>query len=344
MSKFLIRDVHLFDGIDVHAQPQTVQVSDGIIQYVGETTPAILPDDNDDDDLVTIDGKGCTLLPGLIDAHTHVFRGVEQVKGAIVAGVTTVLDMHNEPSNARYMKDLARRCSELPEIFSALHAATIDGGWPRAIVRHTNSDPEVLVGLDGWPKLTTPKSAAAYVAQNKAMGADFIKLMQESGECLTLSPLPAPTQTLQEAVVNAAHAHDLLTFAHATNLRETMLVLEAGVDAMAHQFFDQPHTQQLINAYTTSPVRPFVIPTLTAISSMMGLSTARDWVEGPGAAASNKKLLTESSRHCLCDCMKISRPGCNVQFAYDCIKALKSNGVDIVWYVHPSFSSLAVNG
>ena len=151
--------------------------------------------------------------------------------------------------------------------------------------------------------------------------------MQESAECLTFSELPAPTKELQEAVIQAARKHDLLTFAHATNLRETLLVLDAGVDAMAHQFFDQEHTPELIASYKKN--NAFVVPTLTAISSMMGLQTAKDWAGGVEAG----RLLTSSSRHCLCDCMKISREGCSVQYAYDCLKALKATGIDIVWYV-----------
>lgn len=153
----------------------------------------------------------------------------------------------------------------------------------------------------------------------------FIKLMQESAECLTFLELPAPTKELQEAVIKAAKEHNLLTFAHATNLRETLLVLDAGVDGLAHQFFDQKHTKQLIESYKKT--NAFVIPTLTAISSMMGLETAKDWAQSPRPG----KLLTPGSRHSLCDCMKISREGCSVQFAYDCIKALKANGIDIIW-------------
>ena len=151
--------------------------------------------------------------------------------------------------------------------------------------------------------------------------------MQESGECLTLANLPAPTRELQTAVVKAAKENSLLTFAHATNLRETLLVLDAGVDALAHQFFDQPHPPELIERYKEQDA--FLIPTLTAISSMMGLPTAKDWASKPQP----EKLLTATSRHVFCDCMKISKEGCNVQFAYDCVKALKAEGIDIIWYV-----------
>ena len=149
--------------------------------------------------------------------------------------------------------------------------------------------------------------------------------MQESAECLTFDELPAPTKELQEAVIQAAKEHGLLTFAHATNLRETLLVLDAGVDGLAHQFFDQKHTDGLITSYKRN--NAFVIPTLTAISSMMGLDTARKWAQHSDA----DKLLSPSSRHSLCNCMKISRDGCSVQFAYDSLKALKANGIDIVW-------------
>ncbi|KAK3046775.1 hypothetical protein LTR09_011756 [Extremus antarcticus] len=319
MSAFVIQNVRLFDGFRVHDGPCSVQVSEGKIERI-ESSSSLGTANR----LSVIDGSGCTLLPSLIDAHVHVFRGVDEVKRALAAGVTTLFDMHNTPSNATYMKDLSRQSNELPEVFSAFHAATVDGGWPRAIVRHTTDDPTILASLADYPKLDTPRSAFEFVAKNKSMGADFIKLMQESAECLTFQELPAPSKELQKAVIDAAKEHDLLTFAHATNLRETLLVLDAGVSAMAHQFFDQAHTEEVIASYKKT--NAFVVPTLTAISSMMGLGTAKTWA----GSAQADKLLTDSSRHLLCDCMRISSEGCSVQYAYRCVKALKANGIDII--------------
>ena len=151
--------------------------------------------------------------------------------------------------------------------------------------------------------------------------------MQESGECLNFNPLNAPALDLQAGVVKAAHKHGLLTVAHATNLRETMLVLEAGVDGLAHQFFDKPHTSRLIEAYKDH--KAFVIPTLTAVNSMLGLRSSNGFAEDTRAIS----RLTEISKACLCDHMSIALPYCNVQYAYDCIRALKSAGIDIVWSV-----------
>ena len=135
---YLIQNVRLFDGVEVHEEPCSIYVSNGQIQSVTTTEPLNVPNGAE-----IVDGAGCTLLPGLIDAHTHVFRAPEPLKSAIPAGVTTVFDMHNTPEDGVYMKDLARDSIELPQIFSALYAATVRGGWPEAIVRHTVTDPKV---------------------------------------------------------------------------------------------------------------------------------------------------------------------------------------------------------
>jgi imidazolonepropionase-like amidohydrolase len=140
--------------------------------------------------------------------------------------------------------------------------------------------------------------------------------MQESGECLNFDELDAPTGELQAAVIKSAHKHGLLTVAHATNLRETMLVLQAGVDGLAHQFFDKPHTEEL-----------FVIPTLTAVNSMIGVESSTEFAKDPRAV----KDLSASTKACLCDHMSIALPYCNTKYAYDCVRALKDAGIDIVW-------------
>lgn len=138
MVVYFIKNVHLFDGFDKRSGTYSIVVADGRIERIAEASSIDAPIDAE-----VVDGEGCTLLPGLIDAHTHVFRDVETVKRAIFAGVTTVFDLHNRPVDALYMKEQSRSSSELPDIFSALYAATVDGGWPRAIVKHTVKDPKV---------------------------------------------------------------------------------------------------------------------------------------------------------------------------------------------------------
>src|SRR5262245_61382933 len=82
-TSFAIANVRVFDGEKVIPRA-TVVVKDGRIASVGadvQAPPATQ----------TIDGAGQTLLPGLIDSHTHSFGNA--LERALMFGVTTSLDM-----------------------------------------------------------------------------------------------------------------------------------------------------------------------------------------------------------------------------------------------------------
>jgi imidazolonepropionase-like amidohydrolase len=55
----LVRDVRVFDGLETVPRAQVVIDGDRIAEYGGDRVE------------LEIDGSGKTLLPGLIDAHTH---------------------------------------------------------------------------------------------------------------------------------------------------------------------------------------------------------------------------------------------------------------------------------
>ena len=76
----VFRDARVFDGAQVLPRA-TVWVKDGQIAAVGPELQA-------PDAAHVIDARGKTLLPGLIDSHTHVF-GLEVLRAALVFGVTT---------------------------------------------------------------------------------------------------------------------------------------------------------------------------------------------------------------------------------------------------------------
>src|SRR6185503_13128010 len=83
---FLITNVTVFDG--ERARPNmNVVVEDGVIQSVDRRANTRR--------LATVDGAGATLLPGLIDSHTHP-RTVTDLQTALRFGVTTVLDMASD--------------------------------------------------------------------------------------------------------------------------------------------------------------------------------------------------------------------------------------------------------
>ena len=135
MGSVLIKDVRIFTGQEV-LDSGFVLVEDGIINSIGRSPPAV--------DAPTISAPGATLMPGLIDAHIHAHQGeVQGLEQHLRFGVTTVLDMHNEPKFVASLKKAAKERHDVADFKSACHAATIDQGWPAPVVTLHDKSVEV---------------------------------------------------------------------------------------------------------------------------------------------------------------------------------------------------------
>ena len=80
---------------------------------------------------------------GRLGALLTRFVGPEILRPAIACGITTCLDMHNEPDSVIRIKKACAASAELPDLKSAFYGATIEGGWPKPIVLHLDPSPEV---------------------------------------------------------------------------------------------------------------------------------------------------------------------------------------------------------
>jgi hypothetical protein len=138
----LIRNVRVFDGARTIPRADVLISDDRIAAYDGRRVD------------VEVDGSGKTLLPGLIDAHTHAFDG--DLAQALRFGVTTELDMFCLPANLQRQRQLAAERDDVADIRSAGTLATAPSGtpatsshrlWPRCWVtrsaRSTQSPPRV---------------------------------------------------------------------------------------------------------------------------------------------------------------------------------------------------------
>jgi hypothetical protein len=106
-----------------------------------------------------VDGRGLTLLPGLIDAHTHTFAA-PALEAALAYGATTVLDMFTGPDLLRPWREeqAAGRAGGRADIFSAGIVATAAGGHG------------TQYGLP-IPTVDSPETAAGFVADRVAEGS-----------------------------------------------------------------------------------------------------------------------------------------------------------------------------
>jgi len=175
--------------------------------------------------------------------------------------------------------------------------------------------------------LKSPDEADAYIDDQIKAGADYIKILQESGSVLGMD-LPVPTPELQKAVIDAAHRRGLKAVAHAQSLRDTILVLEAGIDGMAHTFCDEPPTDELISAYKKN--NAWCCATLSAFGSLT--ATRPDIMKAFTDDQRVKELLTDQERDHLGCCMGGSSHG-SIDLAVQSVKALRRANIDIVWYV-----------
>ena len=120
-NSFVIRNARVFDGKQIISSGD-VWVEDGKIKEVGQQLQV-------PSNITTVDGTGDTLLPGLIDAHTHV-RGRDSLKEALIFGVTTELDMFTDINYVQQVKkeEAEGKDLELADIRSAGTLATAAGG------------------------------------------------------------------------------------------------------------------------------------------------------------------------------------------------------------------------
>jgi imidazolonepropionase-like amidohydrolase len=143
---------------------------------------------------------------------------------------------------------------------------------PGLIDAHTHADLETL-----GHAVARPEDAARFVDDRIAEGADYIKVLIESGKTLG-KHVPVVDERIVRAAVTVAHHRDTMVIAHALTIDATREALAAGVDGFAHLFIDGPHPPELIEALTAA--RVFMIPTLSTLASItnqhFGASLARD--------------------------------------------------------------------
>jgi imidazolonepropionase-like amidohydrolase len=188
-----------------------------------------------------------TLLPGLVDCHSHLnlpgdgttiegaaadgddlllLRSAENARITLHAGVTTLRDNGASHRTTFAIKEaLRRKIITGPRVSISGRPITITGGhcWPFG----GEAD-----GVDG---------VRAMVRQMVKEGADWIKVMATGGG--TANTLPyRPSYTVAElrAVVEEAHSANRLAAAHCSCTAGMLNALDAGVDMIIHGNFHDP--------------------------------------------------------------------------------------------------------
>ncbi len=240
----VIHGARIFDGERILAA-STVLLGNDRILAIQDEPPA-------SDGVEVLHCEGCTLLPGLIDAHAHI--GLErELQQALIFGVTTELDLYTFlPTDLRTQlrEDLASGSRlDMADFRMATTPVTCPDGLG------VRFNPEI-------PTLAAAAGAQAFVDARLAEGADYIKIMYDDGHSFG-GDLPNLTAEVLMAAVEAAHARGKLAVTHVTSRHGARAAVEAGADGFAHVFVDELPDEAL--SADAAERGMFLIATLTTL-------------------------------------------------------------------------------
>jgi imidazolonepropionase-like amidohydrolase len=278
MSSFLFsggrfldpRRGELMDGVEVLIEGERVkEVADRSIKSAAATR---------------IDLAGRTLMPGLIDAHLHVFlnevnigsldavpltllaiNGAIALKASLMRGFTSVRDTAGGDFGIKAAAE--RGLIDAPRLFISGQALSQTGGHGDFRKRT-----QLSLGCDCCSGLSyTARIADGVPDVIKATrdelrkGADFIKIMVSGGVASQADPLESLQYRMDEieAAVEEATNWGKYVAAHAYSAQAVMRAVSAGVRTIEHgNLIDEP------TAATMARKGAYLVPTLIAYDSM----------------------------------------------------------------------------
>ncbi|APM39815.1 amidohydrolase family protein [Clostridium kluyveri] len=306
-----ITNVKIFDGECV-IEKQSITIKGEKIVNVGGPAP---------DGAEVIDAKGCTLLPGLIDAHTHA--NPESRKIALTFGVTTVYIMQGYWSKEQ--KRVLDERRDIADALSSFFAVTAPGGHPHELIPK-DAIPKMPQGFDMSEAIkfaSTPKEAAKVVAKRVEQDANYIKIMVEDGTVFGKPGTPDITDEVLATACAEAHRFGKMAVAHTMTIKASERAIKAGIDGLMHIFIDKPYTKEIIDTIVNSGV--FVCPTIVAGASTIGDSDAAEFAKDERV----RSKLSEEWINALYKHIN-SYPQGKTEYLLETVKALHDAGVDIL--------------
>ena len=211
-------------------------------------------------------------MPGLIDAHTHVFPG--SLERALRFGVTTELDMFTSADLAQRLKAEQKNggVTNRADLLSANILVTVAGGHGSEYFK--------------IPVYTPGSDPQAFIDARIAEGSDYIKLIYDNGSAYGLK-FNTLTKSDLAALIAAAHKRGKMTVVHISTLQFARDAIDAGADGLAHIFNDVAPDAgfgKFVRAH-----HAFVVPTLSVNESVAGV--------GSGASLVTDSACSPSQRH-----------------------------------------------
>ena len=273
----LLIPARVFDGIDTNPhEGWVVVVASNKIVAAGPKTEVQVPSN-----AVSIQLPGMTLLPGLMDIHSHIFlhpynetlwndqvlkepvayRSVAaaiHLKDTLLAGFTLLRDLGTEGAGFSDL-GLKRAVEEgmipgprLLVATKAIVATASYGPGPHGFAENVVL-PKGAQEVSGIPEILKA------VREQAGAGADWIKVYADYGRGPGGEEVPTFSSDELRALVEESHSADRLVSAHATTAEGMRRAIMAGVDTIEHGYGG---TEEAFRLMASKGVA--YLPTLTA--------------------------------------------------------------------------------
>jgi imidazolonepropionase-like amidohydrolase len=260
----LITDVQVFTG-EKTLKATDLGVKDGIITHLG---PEL---DRQHRARNTINGKGYTVLPGLVNTHVHAWFPLH-LQQAAQAGVLATCDMHGSAFATKFLGQFQDSVG-YARYYAAGSGATVPGG-------HGTQFGMIV------PTIDSTTSARQFTLDRIAEGADYIKILRE--------PM-RPTLSFEQidTIIKTAHEKNVRVVAHVSRCADAVELVRLGIDGLVHIWFDRAMTEEELKVFEQHEDL-FIVP--TTLTNIKVFAFFEQQAEKPEVSLDSIGLLDEIRR------------------------------------------------
>jgi imidazolonepropionase-like amidohydrolase len=205
----------LIDGTGAPAQGDvTIVIENGRIRDIGPSAAVAAPAN-----AAVVDLSGKFVVPGIINGHGHVGPPPRdpQLRQYALYGVTTTTSMYFDQD-------------DIVEFKARQKAGELRGARILTVKYRFMSPP-----FNPGSEAKTPEEGRAKVDEIVANGADFVKVWIDAQG----GRHPKLSREFCAAVLDQARKHGKLTMAHVVELADARMIVDEGVNILAHNVRDQ---------------------------------------------------------------------------------------------------------